>query len=278
MSVEKQSFEMTGKTVDEEPVAMATPIATVPTVAMVRVVAPATMVEGATFEAVVDGISFLVAVPEGGVEEGETFSVPYPKASRRKIPTEGPRWKHDLCGCPCSVMCFVGFLCPLVLHAQVMQRMNFTMGGCRRRLGTTNTASTNGVPIVYTLAVPYYALYALFMILVHLANINDDESTAVASILLYYLFQGWSLFCIIAMVIARRSFRQTYNLPSMACGENCCDDCVISYFCGPCSAIQMANHSQEGRPYSFCSTTGLGGANRAPTAGGYERANTQEVV
>lgn len=269
MSVEKQSFE-TEMADPEEPVVMATPVA-VPTVATVRVVAPATLVEGATFEAVVDDISFLVAAPEGGLEKGEYFEVPYPKASRRKA-TEGPRWKHDLFGCPCSFMCVVGFLCPLVLHAQVMQRMNFTYGGCRRRVGTDHATSTTGFPICYTLAVPYYGLYCLTMI-VSAMNYSDDTNDST-----YYLFQAWAIFCMIAMVNARKSFRETYNLPSTCFGENCCDDCCVTYFCGACSAIQMANHSHDPKihPYSLCSTTGLQQGVNASTAG-YERANTEVV-
>ena len=44
----------------------------------VRVVAPATLAEGYSFEAIVDGRMFIVMVPEGGVKEGQEFEVPYP--------------------------------------------------------------------------------------------------------------------------------------------------------------------------------------------------------
>ena len=44
----------------------------------VRVVAPVTLPEGATLEAVVDGIHFTATVPAGGVSGGQPFRVPYP--------------------------------------------------------------------------------------------------------------------------------------------------------------------------------------------------------
>ena len=46
---------------------------------MVRVVAPATLSAGYTFEASVDDHSFVVAVPDGGVKQGQEFEVPYPE-------------------------------------------------------------------------------------------------------------------------------------------------------------------------------------------------------
>jgi len=266
MSIENYSLE-TEKVDPEEPMVLATPVSTVPTSATVRVVAPATLVEGATFEAVVDGISFLVAAPEGGVEKGEAFQVPYPRIRQRKN-VQGPRWRYDLFACPCSCMCFVAFLCPLLLHSQVMERMNFNIGGCRRRVDYRSTAT--GFPICPTLVATYYGLYFLMFVF---GALQYDE----AYFIFYFLFYAWAVFCITAMVNARMSFRQTYNLPSTCCGENCCDDCCITYWCGPCSAIQMANHSADPNVHSYAlfSKTGL----RDNSQGGpeYARANTEIV-
>jgi len=44
----------------------------------VLVVAPATLEAGSTFEAEVDGITFIVTVPDDGVHKGWEFQVPYP--------------------------------------------------------------------------------------------------------------------------------------------------------------------------------------------------------
>jgi len=45
---------------------------------MVKVFAPATLNEGDTFDAVVDGTVFQATVPAGGVREGQSFQVPHP--------------------------------------------------------------------------------------------------------------------------------------------------------------------------------------------------------
>jgi len=46
----------------------------------VNVIAPATLLEGYTFKATVDGKVFIVTVPKGGVSQGQVFSVPYPRS------------------------------------------------------------------------------------------------------------------------------------------------------------------------------------------------------
>ena len=84
----------------------------------VKVTAPVTLVEGATIEAMVDGISFVAVVPAGGVSEGEAFAVPYPSAT---VHSRLPTWKGDICDC-CRggcCMCFTAFMCPLLVHTQV---------------------------------------------------------------------------------------------------------------------------------------------------------------
>ena len=45
---------------------------------MVNVISPATLEAGSTFEAKVDGKTFTVTVPDGGIGEGDDFEVPYP--------------------------------------------------------------------------------------------------------------------------------------------------------------------------------------------------------
>jgi hypothetical protein len=47
----------------------------------IRVVAPATLAEGYTFDVMLEGEAFTVQVPKGGVEQGETFEIPYPEAT-----------------------------------------------------------------------------------------------------------------------------------------------------------------------------------------------------
>ena len=43
---------------------------------MMQVVAPATLSEGYTFDVDIDGTTTSVTVPKGGVEEGQSFTIP----------------------------------------------------------------------------------------------------------------------------------------------------------------------------------------------------------
>eukprot|EP00957_Ditylum_brightwellii_P026594 2011352-Ditylum_brightwellii.AAC.1 len=43
----------------------------------VQVIAPATLNGGYTFDAMYDGVTFTVSVPEGGVVKGQRFIVPF---------------------------------------------------------------------------------------------------------------------------------------------------------------------------------------------------------
>mmetsp|Transcript_7080 Transcript_7080/g.17281 ORF Transcript_7080/g.17281 Transcript_7080/m.17281 type:complete len:194 (+) Transcript_7080:249-830(+) len=67
----------------------------------VRVIAPATLVEGSTFQAVVDGIQFTATVPRGGVRMGETFETMYPQMIKVLSPgflNQGDRFEAEVDG------------------------------------------------------------------------------------------------------------------------------------------------------------------------------------
>lgn len=60
----------------------------------IRVVAPATLAEGYTFDVLVDDQPYRVEVPQGGVQEGEEFDVPY--FPQRNSIGEGGRLPENL--------------------------------------------------------------------------------------------------------------------------------------------------------------------------------------
>ena len=67
----------------------------------VLVIAPATLAEGSTFQAVVDGIQFTASVPRGGVRLGETFETMYPKMIKVLAPAflnQGDRIEAEVDG------------------------------------------------------------------------------------------------------------------------------------------------------------------------------------
>lgn len=281
--MEKHSFETEkhddGYDIDVEQEAPI--VAVIATAETVKVTAPVTLVEGATIEAMVDGISFMAVVPAGGVSEGEAFAVPYPSAlsSSTNVHSRSPTWKGDLCDC-CSggcCMCFTAFMCPFIVHTQVMERLNLTLGGCRPRVGS-NRRNRGGVVgtlgIFFTFFLPYAFLYAL---MIHFSITQSTQGSVMVSFMLYALL----IFIFVALVCTRRAFRQTYNLPATCCdtggGDNCCDDCCITYWCSPCSAIQMANHSHDRsvHSYSLCSRTGL--RSHSAAMSGARNTNTEIV-
>jgi hypothetical protein len=84
----------------------------------VDVVAPATLPGGYKFEAEVDGHRFLATVPQGGVEQGETFSCEMRDLDTlyvEEIPVGG--WRDRLCDCfthgVCHPVIWTSFFCPL---------------------------------------------------------------------------------------------------------------------------------------------------------------------
>jgi Cys-rich protein (TIGR01571 family) len=281
--MEKHSFETEkhddGFDIDVEQEAPI--VAAIATAETVTVTAPVTLVEGATIEAMVDGISFMAVVPAGGVSEGEAFAVPYPSAlsSGTNVHSRSPTWRGDLCDC-CRggcCMCFTAFMCPLIIHTQVMERLNLNLGGCRPRVGS-NQRNRGGVVgtlgIFFTFALPIVFLYAL---IIHFLNTQFMQGLAVV----YIMFYAVIIFVFVALVCTRKAFRQTYNLPATCCdtgGDNCCDDCCVTYFCSPCSALQMANHSHDRKihSYSLCSRTGLRNHHSAAMSGA--RNTNTEIV
>lgn len=66
-----------------------------------RIVAPATLPEGATIQAVLDGVQFTARVPPGGVLQGEAFETLYPKKIRVMAPSSlnaGDRFEAEVEG------------------------------------------------------------------------------------------------------------------------------------------------------------------------------------
>lgn len=264
MSLEKHTFETEKHDYEEEEEAIAVeanPVQANPVAAeTVRVTAPATLVEGATFEATVDGIPFMAVVPKPGVMEGDTFEVPYPSRSStstlHRSPLQKPAWRSDLFSC-CgggACMCVAAFFCPLILHTQVMERLNLTLGGCRPRLGTGQRPKS-GLGKFATFAIAMVVLYTLLIM-------TASQELYPVFAVVYFCMYAVMVFIFVALVCTRKSFRQTYNLPVTCCstgGDDCLDDCCVTYFCSPCSAIQMATHSHDPQVHSYLcfSKTGL---------------------
>lgn len=240
----------------------------------VMVMAPTSLNAGDKFEAKVDGITFLATVPEGGVREGDIFEAVYPTGnanpaypppqqltsqSQSQSPGTVPtgNWRTELCDIGDCTLCCMAFCCSCVVHAQVMQRLGLSLGGCpATNSGNAITNNQVCVKIVTTAAI-VYTLYIGAS--VFFTNPDPNADTSAVYSLVHLLFSSVTVYFLVAFTCARMSMRARYQLPATCCNGGL-DDCCITYWCSCCSAIQMARHTHDGRfhPYDACSQTGLG--------------------
>jgi Cys-rich protein (TIGR01571 family) len=222
------------------------------------IIAPATLGPFYSFTANVDGIDFLVTVPEGGVTEGQAFQVPYPTTSNAnpatavivtntqqpQNPTNIPtgHWRNDICDC-CEVisigMFWQGWCCTPILLGQLMTR--FKLNLC----GTPSASYERTFWVVLGLWI--LCLFDIWVFWEHV----------------YYLvIILWPIFMCILIMNTRYQMRKKYNIPVNGGWDGCdgkCQDCCCGLFCAFCATIQMARHTHSHRdyPYNCCSTTGL---------------------
>lgn len=218
----------------------------------IRVVAPATLEEGFSFEVLVDGKPFVVVVPDGGVKEGQEFEVPYPSsdstdATSATLDVPGGKdvavavmdqydsigapmgqWRTSLCSC-CDVVTqatpWMACFCVPVFLGQLLTRMHLAWHG-RRTTRQEASLSFNRIVMSY-IAVLYLASIPTF--------------GSVAQILYAVVLTGVIGFRM------RRHFRKKYRIPASCCGKcsEALDDLCCVLCCGCCSLVQMARHTHN---------------------------------
>lgn len=255
------------------PVAQATPVPT----QLVEVVAPSTLQAGYTFMADVGGKHVSVTVPEGGVKEGQRFTVPVPAdAAGESTALTGtanniPRghWRDGLCDC-CSYGPFHPHLwnawcCPLILMGQVLTRMNMSWLGERNSPNSSSTFTR-----LVWLVVIYIAVNILFSPPSPVAHvIGEGEDIGVEVIqppinpITYGIYQAvnfaYGLYALIILVKLRAAIRERYSLPNQThCGD-LAEDVCCSLCCACCTNAQLARHTADynERRAVCCSNTGL---------------------
>jgi len=241
------------------------------TPAMCKVVAPATLAEGSTFEATVDGRTFTATVPSGGVKEGEAFEVPYPTNEVVAFQVPAGKFQHDLCDC-CNACCcpfFMGWCCTPCLLGQIMERANFNYCGCPRvnADGSPITGPRPKICLVFLILTIVFGIFAGVIRGVYdpiTIDANGDivrnEEVANMQAIVLIPYEIWTFFLLIVMVVTRYQFRRKFKIdPICCCGDNCCDDCCTTYWCACCSLIQMATHTHKKEDYKPCSRNGLRG-------------------
>ena len=243
------------------------------TITMIRVVAPAKLEEGFTFDVLVDDSPFTVVVPKGGVKEGQEFDVPYESGDDdenhrneecsslgqedatlpiqssseedEKFDENGApfgRWRTKLCGC-CDVVTqatfWMGLCCTPVLIAQLLTRFRLTWKG---QQGSQEETSLSFNRIVISMII-----------------VLSISKLPLLGSLLFPTF-----FIVVVVYVGsnlRNYVRKKYRIPSTLptrWGESI-DDCCCMCCCSCCSAIQMARHTHDDKEYPGygCTTTGL---------------------
>ena len=250
------------------------PSAAATTYRTIAVIAPATLQEGYAFVAQVDGRSFTVTVPSGGVEEGQRFVVPYPtvfheshgtpatatstttvagnavvvvatptnaSSNNNKVDLLGAprgRWRNDLCDCCevccCTGMCCNSFCCTGIVVGQIAQRFHLTF--CGERTPSSYSGTFNAWATIWAIYV--FGLYV------------GIELQIVMGIFMAFVIMN-----------IRYNMRKHYDIKPTCCHG--CDGKMDDFCCGCCctccTVIQMARHThnQHQYPYQCCSPTGL---------------------
>jgi len=225
----------------------------------ILVQAPAALEEGFTFDVLVEGKPFTVTVPEGGMEEGEEFEIPYDDNDSQDetiaiVPTPSDqdedeeydelgapygRWRTHLCSC-CDVVTqatfWMAFCCTPVLIAQLLTRLRLNWKG--------KTDKPEEVSLSYN------KILLSFIFALVLGNLPVVGLILVA------------IYCFVLLLWVgsntRKYMRQKYKIRSSFLPD-VMEDCICMCCCHCCATIQMARHTHNDKQYPgyCCFPTGL---------------------
>ena len=253
--------------------------------ATVRVVAPATLEEGFTFDVLMHGEPYTVTVPPGGVKEGQEFEIPYDhhdddddesseddnkscvaaetlpvqsgsqdddddegNSPQRRQEDTAPmmgRWRYPLLAC-CDVLTQATFWMACFCTPVLLAQLL-----ARLRLSWKGLPSDSPQEV---------SLSFNRIVLTYVAVLVAGLFFPVLGFLLVILYVSILLVWIGSNV--RRHVRQRYRIASTRLavgGHDCLEDGLCMCLCGCCSLIQMARqtHNDKEYPGMCCTTTGL---------------------
>jgi len=242
-----------------------------------EIVAPATLPEGYKFEAHVNDQTVTVTVPAGGVEEGQSFTVPMDgnvHTDRISIPTG--QWRDGLCSWfvygPCHPLVWNAWLFTLVANAQVMTRMKLTYLGKQGQISETSQTFKKTLIIISL----YFSMELLlrFSELLIVGEIFPDEDYVFYENIdldemnsnfgpwyntTVFLFQclrfAYFTFVVLMIYRTRKVLREKFAIPNYLPFE----DFLCAFCCSCCTVAQMARHTTNYDTYRgvCCSETGL---------------------
>jgi Cys-rich protein (TIGR01571 family) len=257
-------------------------------VPVLQIEAPATLPEGYELSVIYgeNKESLKVKVPAGGIEKGQTFTVPFPEqlthaTSMMNVSIPVGSWrdglfeffKHGFC----HPHLWTTWLCTLLATGQVIRRMGLDWEG-----NPTDSAQRKAAafPTLLVIVVVYFAVHlTIYFVMVSVLPDDDEdaedevkeyedgeyhpedeeEEPPPAFFILYFLYRFWHLVywvgSTIVLVRTRRSVRQRYGIP----GDDA-EDCVCAIACHCCVASQLLRHTTNYDvypSYSCESDTGL---------------------
>lgn len=216
---------------------------------MVSVTAPSTLPAGYTFEAYLNDDKnrpFTCEVPEGGVEEGETFWTPIPPtAGDDRIHAPTGKWKDGLFDCFSLGICHpslcCAFWCDKISMAQIMTRLSLTwLGEPGQRVATQNT---------FKVVILLLCSYIMYSTSLEIASLQFTPLTTPPLLIALKsigsgLFFMWTIY---SLCRTRQNLRRQYSIPEERCQG--CEDLCVTFFCGCCALSQMARHTGEYETY-----------------------------
>lgn len=249
----------------------------------IRVIAPATLGEGYTFDVLVDDSPYTVEVPPGGVKEGQEFEVLYEphlqegeksthvstqiqqkssgdteeetKADNHTDDNAESTVLDPLTGAP-----YGKWRRPLLGCCDVLTQSTFWMGCCCTpillaqlitRFGLTWNGRAGGTPQQQSLSFNRIILSLILVLALWKIPILGD----------ILLIGFWIFIMVHVGSHVRHHMRKLYDIPP-SLPQRChrIEDGCCMVFCGCCSAIQMARHTHNDKEYPGhgCTTTGLG--------------------
>eukprot|EP00579_Thalassiosira_antarctica_P006759 CAMPEP_0201888640 /NCGR_PEP_ID=MMETSP0902-20130614/28095_1 /ASSEMBLY_ACC=CAM_ASM_000551 /TAXON_ID=420261 /ORGANISM="Thalassiosira antarctica, Strain CCMP982" /LENGTH=261 /DNA_ID=CAMNT_0048418951 /DNA_START=61 /DNA_END=846 /DNA_ORIENTATION=+ len=232
----------------------------------VSVEAPSNLDEGYTFEAVHEGNTFLVTVPEGGVTKGQPMVVPFPNDAAGgtgfTVPTG--RWRDGLCDCfrhGCfEATCCLSFWCSGMALGQVMQRMKHTWYAAP----TTNAEKWKKTFMIVAAVWWIAIIWERITNMVGYDWVDQCDSNGCRKVPIINQSPALSIMRTVAMLFSiyflyigiktRINMREKFNIEG-----SCFGDCCAVFWCSCCSFLQMSRHTHDHKEYDSvcCSKTGL---------------------
>jgi len=192
-----------------------------------------------------DGETFDVIVPDNGVYKGQAFEADkwQPKRIEGRFGDnlcnccggEGPRWFAVAC------------CCRGLAFGAIMEKLHLTW--CANHTSSQNR-SKNTFTTVAVLWFVFLITFTATQISRSVMTPSQLQGSSLLGIFLVFslVAQAVNIYFAIIQTKTRMAFRFVYKIPG-----NCCTDCLVSFFCGCCSALQMYRHMKRSgdRPARF---------------------------